>query len=956
MTQIKPIFKPQTAISIQQDLKKRFNIEYCTDIYKIQSELRKGKKNFQLIDGPPYANGHIHMGHVLNKIQKAIINQQQFMLGQRVIFRPSFDCHGLPIEKKVESNIKEAKTFNIKENPVRMRQECRQFAQDWIKIQEQEFSQLCVFGDWSNNFTTIKGALDILRVFYLAAKNDYIYTALKPVMWSVAEKTSMATAEVEYRQHESKALDIGFRVSKSSVLPLDTRVVIWTTTAWTIPANRAIAFHDNIVYTLFTHQNKNICVAKNLLSKFLQRANISEAEIVCVKDIQGSELADTICEHPFKHLGYDFAVPMISAAYVSETDGTGFVHTAPAHGEEDFQTGKRYKLDIVDVITDDGLFQNAEHFNGMTMKDGAKKVIEELKDSLFAVESIFHQYPYSWRSHTPLIYRPTQQWYLNIDMVRKKILHECESIDWHPISAKNRFISMFEDRPDWCISRQRVHGVPMAIFVDTDGKPVFDQIILDKTMQYLEKHGLDSWWTDNVEQILGNHTNMHYTKIMDVLDVWFDAGTHQYCLLRDYLNTQATNPNATSDLSDIQAFPLDLMFEGSDQHRGYFQALLVLSTIAQLHDTEVFTSIVAKNSLDQHTSHNSEECSYDKNGKCHAKTEALLDDHIRTIPCVKSIATHGFILDAKGRKMSKSLGNVVDPEEILAEYGLDSVRFWAAISDYYDDVIYSKLQMTHISLMVKKIRNTLRYLDACLFEFDGNILPISEWTLLDKCIYARLCQFNMQMREQSKSYMSKDFYIALYEFCDDELSRFYLDINKDILYCDTHTSHARLSALSCFAVLKETLIKWITPVMPVTAQEFDSEAFIKSFDEFDAPNAEHITQWNEVLKLRTAINAQIEIKRAEKTIINSKDALLNIRLPQATFDLLHKNNIQTMDALSNLIRMLVNAAKCHVSISSDMLEIQVEKFDGHTCSRCRRTFAINDMNATQEICNRCESV
>lgn len=953
MTQIKPIFKPQTAISIQQDLKKRFDLEYCTDIYKIQNELRRGKKNFQLIDGPPYANGHIHMGHVLNKIQKAIINQQQFMLGKSVIFRPSFDCHGLPIEKKVESNIKETKSFNIKENPTRMRQECRQFAQDWINVQEKEFAQLGVFGDWSNNFTTIKGAMDILRVFYIAAKNGYIYTALKPVMWSVAEKTSMATAEVEYRQHESKALDIGFRVRKSSVLPLDTRVVIWTTTAWTIPANRAIAFHDNVTYVLFKHNDKHICLAKKLIDGFLQRSNISESEVTFIKDIQGSELSDTICEHPFIHLGYEFDVPMISAEYVSETDGTGFVHTAPAHGEEDFQTGKRYKLDVVDVITDDGIFQNAEHFNGMTMKDGAKKVIEELKDSLFAIESILHQYPYSWRSHTPLIYRPTQQWYLNIDMIRKNILNIAENINWHPESAKTRFTSMFEDRPDWCISRQRVHGVPMAIFVDHDGKPVFDQYILDKTMQYLDKHGLDSWWTDSVEQILGE--NVCYTKIMDVLDVWFDAGTHQYCLLRDHLN-KAKSADASD--SDIQSFPLDLMFEGSDQHRGYFQALLVLSTIAQLHDTEAFTATFAQNYIAQHAFHNSDKCDHKNDGECNVDKhkQHFQDEQIRAIPCVKSIATHGFILDAKGRKMSKSLGNVVDPEEILNEYGLDSVRFWAAISDYYTDVIYSKLQMTHISLMVKKIRNTIRYLDACLNEFDGNILPITDWTLLDKCIYARLCEFNVQMREQSAKYMSKDFYISLYEFCDDELSRFYLDINKDILYCDANTSHARCSALSCFAVLKETLVKWITPVMPVTAQEFDSETFTKSFDEFDAPNTDHIAQWNEVLKLRTAINAQIEIKREEKIIVNSKEALLKIVLPQTICDVLNKDKIQTEAALANLLRMLVNAAKCEISISSDILAIQVEKFTGETCVRCRRAFASHDMHTSNELCNRCASV
>ncbi len=949
MTHTKPIFKPQTNVSIQQDVKKRFDIEYCTDIYHIQSTLRHNNAVFQLIDGPPYANGHIHMGHVLNKIQKAIINQQQFMLGKHVIFRPSFDCHGLPIEKKVESNIKESKTFDIKTNPVRMRQECRQFAQNWISIQEKEFAQLCVFGDWSNNFTTIKGALDILRVFYMAAHHGYIYTALKPVMWSVAEKTSMATAEVEYRQHESKALDIGFRVRKSSILPLKTYVMIWTTTTWTIPANRAIAFHNDITYVLFQYQDKHICLAKNLLTNFLHRANISESVIVIIREIKGLELSETVCEHPFTHLGYSFNVPMISADYVSETDGTGFVHTAPAHGEEDFQTGKKYNLDIVDVITDDGIFQNAAHFNSMTMKDGAKKIIEELKDSLFAIESILHQYPYSWRSHTPLIYKPTQQWYLNIDMIRERILGMCENMNWYPESAKNRFISMFADRPDWCISRQRVHGVPMAIFVDQSGKPIFDKTILDKTMIYLDQHGLDSWWTANVEDILGE--NLNYTKIMDVLDVWFDAGTHQYCLLRDQLQQKTAN-------TDTQSFPLDLLFEGSDQHRGYFQALLVLSTIAQIHDTETFCEIVNQNYIDQHHFHEAHECSHKRDALCNVSRDKnhFMPEHISPISCVKGIATHGFILDAKGRKMSKSLGNVVDPEEILSEFGLDAVRFWAAIADYDNDVIYSKLQMTHIALMVKKIRNTLRYLDACLYEFDDNILPIDQWTLLDKCIYARLCQLNIQMREQAAKYMSKDFYLSIYEFCDDELSRFYLDINKDTIYCDSNTSHMRQSALSCFAVLKQTLLTWITPAMPVTAQEFDSEAFIKYFDTFDIPNPEHIAQWNAILQLRSAINTQIEIKREEKMIVNSKDALIKISLPQNTVDLLHKEHITTQSALANLLRVLLNAAKCELSISEDTLQIHVEKFYGETCSRCRRLFTSEDMHTKNELCHRCAAV
>lgn len=889
------IFQPKTNIDIKPNLHKLFTREYCESVYQAQLTQHAGRETFQLIDGPPYANGHIHMGHVLNKIQKDMINQQQFMLGRKVIFRPSFDCHGLPIEKKVEADVKASKAFDIKTEPVMMRQACRDFAANWIEIQSKEFGQLGVFGSWSDHFTTMKYASDILRVFYAAAKNGYIYTSLKPVMWSIVEQTSMATAEVEYKQHESKALDLGFKVIKSNILPEGADIIIWTTTTWTIPANRAICYHNEMEYVLFESDDQQICVCTDLMDAFCARAELADVKII--KKFVGHELQGTICQHPLHNMDYDFDVPLIAGEHVTNEAGTGFVHTAPGHGEEDFAIGKQYGLPAVDVMTDNGHFQNAPGFDGLTMKDGTKKILEALEPALYAVEVITHSYPYSWRSHTPLIYRPTKQWYLNIDMIRADVLDLSDRISWHPDDAKNRFIGMFKDRPDWCISRQRVHGVPLAIFVDQRGHPVLDHDIIDQTEAYLNEHGLDAWWTASVQDILKQ--DLPYEKVMDVLDVWFDAGTHQYCLMQDV---------------QTAVYPIDLMFEGSDQHRGYFQALLVLSMLAQKHDPKMFINMPEINP---------------------------------SADCVKSIATHGFILDGKGRKMSKSLGNVVDPEEVLKEYGLDAVRFWAAISDYAEDVKYSKKQMDHVSLMVKKIRNTLRYLSACLHNFESSdSIDVDQWNILDKCVYNRALQVHHQFLAQSAKYTTKDFYHAVYSFCDEELSRFYLDINKDTIYCDKIQSHARRSALSCFAFLRDLLIKWITPVLKVTAQEAWSnyntdDVFLQTFSQLPTHDQELLEFWHQILYDRQSINACIEKQREEKVITNGKEASLNLQLENISI------YEQYTQEVSELLRLISNVASC--SVSQGAWNCEVSKFNGVLCQRCRRLFDIQQ----DSLCDRC---
>lgn len=935
------IFKPQTSFPIKDDPKRLFSKEETQKLYEEQYSARMNASQFALIDGPPYANGHIHTGHLVNKIQKDIVNQQQCLLGKRSVFIPGWDCHGLPIEKKVEEELKaeaKDKDFNIKKvDPMIIRTRCRAFAEKWIEVQSHEFAQLGVFANWDNYFTTMQGQLNILRNFHEIVKNGYVYRGVKPIMWSVAEQTSMATAEVEYKDnHVSTSIDVVFEVIQDNGTHngreslLGANIVIWTTTPWTIPANRAICYNDDIEYFLIEFESganagKRYVISEKLLPNLIKRmtnSNQTDSKVEITYKIldrfKGKALEGVVCSHPFRGkldntsdnkslYNYEFDVPLIEGDHVTEEDGTGFVHTAPSHGEVDFLVGKAHNLEMPNLVSDNGYFINTPIFTGMSLKDGQKAILEELATDgrLLSQNTITHSYPYSWRSHTPLIYRITPQWYMSIDPIRGKISKLVDELNWYPTESKNRFTSMYNERPDWCISRQRAWGVPLALFTDSNEKPVFDEVVLNRTFEYLKENGVDSWWQASSEEILGSEYAEKYknlTKSMDVLDVWFDAGSMQFCL-----------QHSDNTVQQEVHYPIDLYLEGSDQHRGFFQACLTAN---------------AYNPADSNFS----------------------EEDV----CVKGILTHGFILDEKGRKMSKSLGNVVSPEEVFKSYDLDTVRLWVSMTDVTDDIKYSKKQMEHTVVVVKRLRNTLRYLLGCLHDFSSDeALNIDQWLPLERSIYSKLYQLNEKFIESAGRYQSREFYHELYQFCDEDLSSIYFDMSKDVMYCDNSDSLARRSIRSCFALIREMMCKWLSPVMKFAAADAwktfnDDSVFTQTLQSLDSKyfDEKSIELWNSCKAVRSVVNASIEILREKNELKQNSQASVSITVPAQDFEIIAKS----FSDADELLRMFTLVAELKVEQGDEYSSI-AEVFDGVKCSRCRRLFK---RLATDDLCDRCE--
>lgn len=1047
------VFKPSTNMPLKHDPKQRYTKDQCQQIYDARLAKHADKPVFSLIDGPPYANGHIHIGHTVNKIQKDIFNEINFMLGKKVVYVTGSDCHGLPIEKNIEMQLKEeAKDplFNIKAvDPNIIRTRCREFAAQWIQIQNNEFAELGVFGDWDHHFATMDHANSILEFFHKCVAKDLIYLGNKPVMWSIAEQTSMATAEVEYKPHESTAIDVMFPVIKSNafqshafeshVLRSNTYIIIWTTTPWTIPANRAIAYNPELEYVVLEilanankesidnqeieHKKIQVCVAKNLLDAFLKRCNIIDYKVI--QEFQGSALEGTVCQHPLKKVcensaEYDFPVPLLSGEHVTDTDGTGFVHTAPSHGEEDFALGVKYGLEITNIVAADGTFQNTPRFAGLSFKQAQKAILEDLQPALLSQHIISHSYPYSWRSHTPLIYRVTPQWYMKLNQsasknsIKEKVQEAANNIQWIPANSKNRFEGMLNNRGDWCISRQRAWGTPLALFIaeqvtheqtDTNTStksfvPIFDPEVLAKTRDFLSKD-ISLWWKADIKEILGEELlskleqkYCNITKVMDILDVWFDAGCMQYCLKN---GTQAPCDKDTQDPTNQEllkrhkevAYPADMYLEGSDQHRGFFQACLCLNSL---------------------------ECEDECNKAC--SNECTNASNITSNQAVKTILTHGFILDGKGRKMSKSLGNVVPPSQLL-EYGVDVTRLWVALADCTDDIRYSKIQMDKALIIYNRFRNTIRYLLASLHNYkhdstQSNAKHASQLPGLEcnrsenhkaqqnlylSSIYS-YCQETMQEFMQKigdKPHTYRTVYQDLYHFCDDDLSSFLFDINKDILYCDDIESPARQQLLDLYYTLAKTLILTLAPVLKLTAQEAWTELINKENSNISDHNVNHnvhLATWDlsdkalhtgkinsaqmdtkvyQLIKhIRNLANKEIETLRAEKIINQTQQAEVIFTLNQTDFYLLSstlKNCVGQDDfkhyehttheqancesMICELIRFVTMTAKATIVISSDTSftsSCKATPFNGYKCLRCRRFFDnIND----ESLCVRC---
>lgn len=885
------------------------------DVYGTLRKTSKDKEKFILHDGPPYANGHLHMGHALNKILKDVVVRSWQMMGYDAPYVPGWDCHGLPIEWKVEEQYRDAGKDKDEVDAIDFRDECRKFARKWVDIQSGEFQRLGVAGNWDDPYLTMNFASEarIVDEIHKFLINGNLYKGSKPVMWSVVEKTALAEAEVEYKEHKSITVWVRFPVVKTSHAALEgADVVIWTTTPWTLPSNRAICFHDDIDYALYEVKTAKddsrasvgdrIILAETLAESVKAQAGIEEWEVI--EHFKGEVLKDTICAHPLNGQGYDYDVPLLSGEHVTDEAGTGFVHTAPSHGADDFEMGLKYNLEITDNVTDDGLFrESVPLFGGMTiydqkgkMGDGNFAVIKAIneKGKLLSKGSVRHEYPHSWRSKAPLIFRTTPQWFIAMDgegKIREKALSAIKETEWLPAAGENRITAMIEQRPDWCISRQRAWGVPIAIFVSkATGEPLRDDAVCKRIYESFAERGADAWYTDDPQTFLGNkYSADDYDQIFDIVDVWFESGsTHAFVL---------------EDREELQS-PADLYLEGSDQHRGWFHSSLLESVGTR--------------------------------GKAPYKT----------------VLTHGFVLDEKGYKMSKSLGNIVAPEDIIKQYGADILRLWALTSDYSEDIRIGKDAIKSTTDIYRRIRNTFRFLLGALDGFTEeervDLSNPSELPELEQLVLHQLQQMDKEIREDIKAYNFGKLAHKLHNFCSGDLSAFYFDIRKDRLYCDRPDMFERRACRTVLAEIFECLTSWIAPMLAFTCEDvwahrpvglFPNEGSIH-LREFKALPAEWqndvlATKWDSVKSVRRVVLGALEPKRADKTIGSSLEAHPVIYVDAALHDVINGVDLAEV-CITSQVSVDVSSAPEEAFTLNDVSNVGVvfDTAKGNKCQRC----------------------
>ncbi len=858
-------------------------------LYKKLRASAAGREKFVLHDGPPYANGNIHIGHALNKILKDIITRSFQMRGFDSNYVPGWDCHGLPIEWKIEEAYR-AKGKNKDEVPVNeFRQECRDFAANWIKIQSEEFKRLGIEGDFDNPYTTMafhaeaRIAGELLKI----AKSDQLYRGSKPIMWSVVERTALAEAEVEYQDVESDMIWVKFPVvgigpsnmPTSEELPeawakmadlKSASVVIWTTTPWTIPGNRAIAYSSRYAYGLYevaTAENdfgpqpgEKLIFAKRLADESAAKAKLT---FNLVREVEAGELEVMVCAHPLHGLGggYHFQVPLLDGDHVTDDTGTGFVHTAPSHGREDFDAwmdnaraleARGISSTIPFPVDDAGFYTVDAPGFGPDAEGGAARVIDDTgkkgdanervikaliaRHTLFARGRLKHTYPHSWRSKKPVIFRNTPQWFVYMDKdladgttLRSRALSAIDQTRFVPAGGQNRLRAMIENRPDWVLSRQRAWGVPIAVFADEQGEVLVDEAVNARILEAFEAEGADAWFAEGAkDRFLGNdHDHAKWTQVMDILDVWFDSGsTHTFTL---------------EDRPDLK-WPADLYLEGSDQHRGWFHSSLLES--------------------------------------CATRGRAPYN----------AVVTHGFTMDEKGEKQSKSKGNVVAPQDVMKESGADILRLWVATTDYWEDQRLGKaIIQTNID-SYRKLRNTIRWMLGTLAHDKGEDIAFNDMPELERLMLHRLAELDQIVRDGYDAFDFKRIARALIDFSNVELSAFYFDIRKDALYCDAPSSLRRRASLAVIRKLFECLVTWLAPVLPFTAEEAwlsrDPSAVSVHLEQFPLVPAEWrdealAEKWKKVREVRRVVTGALEVERRDKRIGSSLEAAPVVHIADA---------------------------------------------------------------------------
>ncbi len=832
------------------------------DLYRLLREDAAGRPKFVLHDGPPYANGNIHIGHALNKVLKDIITRSFQMRGYDSNYVPGWDCHGLPIEWKIEEQYR-AKGKNKDEVPVNeFRQECRDFAANWIQVQSDEFLRLGIEGDFKKPYKTMDFHAEarIAGELLKFAMSGQLYRGSKPVMWSVVERTALAEAEVEYHDHESDTIWVKFPLVDGAADLDGACVVIWTTTPWTIPGNRAVSYSSRISYGLYEvtgaendfgpQAGEKLIFADALAEESFAKAKL---EYKRLRDVSAAELGAMVCAHPLKGVGggYEFTVPLLPGDHVTDDAGTGFVHTAPGHGREDFDAWMDCARDLqargIDpaipfTVDDAGYFTKDAPGFGPDREGGPARVIDDKgkkgdankaviealigKNMLFARGRLKHSYPHSWRSKKPVIFRNTPQWFVYMDKdlgdastLRSRALKAIDETRFVPSAGQARLRAMIADRPDWVLSRQRAWGVPICVFADEDGNVLKDEAVNQRILDAFEAEGADAWFAEGArERFLGARAGEPWKQVMDILDVWFDSGsTHTFTL---------------EDRPDLK-WPADVYLEGSDQHRGWFHSSLLES--------------------------------------CATRGRAPYD----------TVITHGFTMAEDGRKMSKSLGNTVVPQDIMNQSGADILRLWVATTDYWEDQRLGKSVIQTNVDAYRKLRNTTRWMLGTLAHDTGEDVPFAEMPELERLMLHRLAELDEVVRKGYDNFDFKRIIRSLLDFMVVELSAFYFDVRKDALYCDAPSSVRRKASLQVVRTLFDCLVTWLAPMLPFTMEEAwlerHPDARSVHLEQFPAISQEWrddalAEKWRKIRQVRRVVTGALEIERKEKTIGSSLEA------------------------------------------------------------------------------------
>ena len=911
------VFLPNTPFPMRGDLPKREPAMLARwaamDLYGRIRDQSRGRPSFILHDGPPYANGNIHIGHAMQKTLKDVVNRAHQMAGYDAYYVPGWDCHGLPIEWQIEEKYRKSGRDKDAVPLLDFRAECRAHAEHWLNVQAEEFKRLGIFGDWDKRYATMDFSAEaaIVAEIHKFVSNGALYRGLRPVLWSVVEKTALAEAEVEYADHTSTTIWVRYPVLRAPLPEFNgAGIVIWTTTPWTMPGSRAIAYGDEIEYAMLRidavadgslcRAGDRLVVALALLPAFVEVAGITLHHVL--HTAPGAALAGTIVAHPWRGQGYDFEMPLLAGDFVTTEQGTGFVHMAPAHGEDDFSLCRAHGIEVPETVADDGTyFPWVPLFAGVHVFRAGKPVCEALAaaGALARQGTLVHSYPHSWRSKAPLIFRATPQWFLAMDgeqQIRARALDAIEATRFVPEAGRTRLRSMVANRPDWCLSRQRAWGVPIAIFVERrTGQVLRDPAVMARIHDAFEAEGADCWFASPPQRFLGNeHDPDDYEQVRDIVDVWFESGcTNVFTLLDRGL-----------------PWPADLYLEGSDQHRGWFQSSLLESVGA------------------------------------------------RGQAPFRSVLTHGFTLDEQGRKMSKSLGNVVAPQKVIDEYGADILRLWVMNSDITEDQRVGKEILKQQAELYRRLRNTLRWLLGSLDGWiEGERVDYAQMPELERYILHRLSELDARIRRAVETHEWPGVYPDIHAFCSGDLSAFYFDIRKDAIYCDRPDSLRRRAARTVLDYLHRCLCTWLAPVLCFTAEEAwcarfgdDASVHLETFltieQEWSQPGL--ASRWERAVRTRRRdVTTAIEQLRASGEIGASLQAFVEL-----AFDPDDAEISQIVSLPWDELAIVSKVAFAGVDAASAMPVVR--KAPGNKCARCWRVLEEVGCQASHPtLCRRC---